>query len=204
MKGRKSRRSRPEEIKCQSCFKIVPVSKRILPWTPFTHWMYFRELKQCAIYLLMVRRSKDNIFSRLDKNVWYIIMRHIFTISEHEVAPHYHKRFNFCDPCMRKIYQMPICLYCHDNTTLSASTEPDIKYKLVKNEFVEIPALCERCGTRQYICELHKSKPPRTLCFKCKNPSNILDGFKSYHWTHLRPKEVIRKLLNPISDKSNG
>lgn len=173
---------------CESCFKSRTRTVVTVPWSPQTHWMYPKTLKTAALYLLMVGQHPDNIFSKLGKDIWLIIMRHV-------LIPNYMGNckisHQYCDICMKRLYRLPPCLYCQMNHQLASHVFPDITYEVVNKQFKPKEARCSRCSAVLYTCEIHKSKPPLLLCYKCVNPRKITDAFTVSFWVNLpliRPK----------------
>jgi hypothetical protein len=173
----------PMPKKCGSCNIQRNFSTRTLPWSPSTHWMYSKSLKQCALYLIMVGRSRDNIFSALDRNVWYKIISHTippyYFMGSPDRAP-----AQYCDTCIVKLYRLPPCMHC-DTYNIPPRVSPDIRYEIVDGEFIAVPAVCRKCRARLYTCALHSGKPALMFCDRCTNPRNIVDAFKSSNWVNI-------------------
>ena len=183
--GRKNRISKDKK-KCESCKSVKLHSNHTLPWNRENHWMYDKDLKGVALYLLMVGKHPDNIFSKLGKDVWLIIMRHVLIPNYFLPDCSMKNQYAYCDDCMRDIYQSQPCQYCDKNGIISPCVYPDVKYKWVKHLFIEEPAMCSKCRARLYICELHKTNPPFQLCYKCDHARDIKGYFNSSFWINLQ------------------
>lgn len=183
---RRIRRNKAVNLKCECCFQYKDRSAVTLPWNKNTHWMYHPDLKRVALYLLWVGKHPDNLFRLLTKDIWLIIMRHALMpnykspSTKKDLAP-------YCDDCMKKLYLLPPCIHCHDESKVAANIIPDFYIDVHHNkDWVKVPVLCEKCNMQIYTCELHKSKAPRYRCHKCKPDRNSFDqAFRSPYWRRL-------------------
>jgi len=166
--------------KCESCFKQKSFNIYTLPWSPYTHWMYNSDIKRCVLYLLLVGKHPDNIFSRLGKDIWKLIIKHT-------ISPYFYscrrKPSIYCNDCTPKIFRKPECQWCIKEFVKASITSPACTYKIENNELIEIPAICKKCSDRIYICELHNMQL-HELCVRCTNPRKLTDSFNSISWKY--------------------
>src|SRR5450631_3759119 len=87
---------------CASCHEIKPVRTVTLSWSPETHWMYEKNLKSIALFLLWVGKQQKNLHPILDKHIWLIIMRYI--LIPHEWSSSQNPYGFYCDECTKRLY----------------------------------------------------------------------------------------------------
>lgn len=193
---RQRRKMTQGPVKCESCFVKREFGLYTLPWSPQTHWMYARDIKSVVLYLILVGRSPDNIFSRLGRDIWFVIIR--YTIPPWYVSPDCRRRVSpYCDECMPRLMRGPQCQRCFDEGRIATHVTRDIRYEIVGTgksaDFVPIPAVCIRCQAPMYCCDLHSKIPANELCYWCVNQRKLTDGFKSSYWVNIPFMDRVRR-----------
>jgi hypothetical protein len=163
--------------KCESCFTNQFHSSVLRAWTTKSHWMYDLEVKRIILYLLMVFQSKENLFSALQRDVKYIVIKFVFFSMRVE-----RKRHTFCDVCMPKIHLRSPCETCLLTRTPAPRVSRNYIYQKIDDNLIPVLLECEKCRKPMFVCELHMSSTIGYICFACRNPRKIQDAFDSKPW----------------------
>lgn len=124
---------------CESCFRSKPAVTRMAKWNVNTHWMFPPETKRQVLYLLLIGKYSP-LVRKISQDVWKIVIKHyVGQVNQRPKAP-------YCADCMKKIYQMPVCLSCHASGKVPATVTPDYTYSA---DWKQIPLICKTCSVRK-------------------------------------------------------